>query len=218
MSGRESDNNLGVVFPSPEYVLDAFLELAEVKESDVVYDLGCNDGRLLIAAAERQRARCVGVERDVKAYRKAKEAVENAGLDRLVDIKLGDAMDVDLGNATVVYLYLSPAGLEQLKGKLKNELKPNARVISYMFRIPGWDDQLVEVKGASSQQPNRMDVSNISKLYRYTVPKRLMSGRHRRSWWRVALCTLVTVAMARFAVKFKGICCGAKHPKLSPII
>lgn len=218
MPTQDKDNNLGVVFPSPKYVLDAFLDLAEVKESDVVYDLGCNDGRFLIAAAERRRAHCVGVERDVTAYEKAKDAVDQADLSALIDIKLGDALDVDLGSATVVYLYLSPAGLEQLQGKLKAELRPDARVISYMFKIPGWDDQLVEVKGATSHQANRMDVSNVSKLYRYTVPKRVMSGRERRGWWKVAMCTLVSMAMARFAIKFKGICCGASNPKLSPLV
>jgi SAM-dependent methyltransferase len=118
--------------PTPQRVVDALLKMARVTGKDVVYDLGCGDGRIPITAAEKYGARGVGVDLDPKRIEDANENAKAAGVTDKVTFMTGDLRDSDLSEATVVVLYLSQSLNEELMPKLK-ALKPGTRVISYGY-------------------------------------------------------------------------------------
>jgi ribosomal protein L11 methylase PrmA len=100
---------------------------------DVVYDLGCGDGRIVIAAAKKYGTRGVGVDLDPARIREARANAKKAGVENLVTFRVGDLFKTDLREATVVTLYLLPELNRRLKPKLFAELKPGARVVSHDF-------------------------------------------------------------------------------------
>src|SRR6516165_10060767 len=118
--------------PSSDPVVEAMLDLAYVGEHDVVYDLGCGDGRIPIAAARRGVAKAVCVEIDPALVRKARARVAEAGLEGRVTIVEGDLFQVDFSDATVVTLYLLPELNLRLRPKLL-ALKPGTRIVSHSF-------------------------------------------------------------------------------------
>jgi len=134
---------------SPE-AIDAFFELAPVSSSDVVYDLGSGDGRLLFAALDKGAGRAVGVELDPERIRDASGAAREKGLEDKVTFLEADVMDVSLADATVVLCYLSSMASTALKPKLEAELKPGTRVVMESFPIPGWKPAGTTSKGYSS--------------------------------------------------------------------
>ena len=119
--------------PTPPAVVDAMLKLADVKPTDVVYDLGCGDGRMVIAAAKQYGTRGVGVDLDPARIREARANAKAQGVDQLVTFRVGDMFETDLREATVVMLYLLPELNRRLKPKLFAELPPGARVVSHDF-------------------------------------------------------------------------------------
>jgi cyclopropane fatty-acyl-phospholipid synthase-like methyltransferase len=126
-----------VIFvPTREPVAEAMMNLAGVGPRDVVYDLGCGDGALVIAAAKRG-ARAVGVDIDPARIKEATEKVRLAGVQDRVTLIRGDIFDpaIKIGDATVVTLYLLQSLNEKLAPRLKGELKPGARVVSHAFSM-----------------------------------------------------------------------------------
>ena len=121
--------------PTPEPVVTAMLDLAAVTARDVVYDLGCGDGRIVITAARDRGARGVGVEIDVDLVDRAKVAARQAGVADRVRIERGDLFAMDLRDATVVMLYLGEDLNTKLWPKLKRELRPGTRIVSHRFII-----------------------------------------------------------------------------------
>jgi SAM-dependent methyltransferase len=124
--------------PTRHAVADAMLQLAGVTGTDVVYDLGSGDGRIVIIAAQKYGARGVGVEIDPALVARARQNAEDAGVTSLVTFVEGDLFATDLSPATVVTLYLSGSVNRLLEPKLKRELRPGARVVSHQFPMPGW--------------------------------------------------------------------------------
>lgn len=122
--------------PTPNDVVAAMLDLAEVTEADTVYDLGSGDGRVVIAAARDRGASAVGIELDPDLADRSREAVRAAGLADRVTIRRGDAFKQDLTPATVVTMYLKPLVNAQLRPQL-DRLRPGTRVVSHMFSMPG---------------------------------------------------------------------------------
>jgi tRNA A58 N-methylase Trm61 len=120
------------------------LQLADVKAGDVVYDLGCGDGRVVITAAQEFGATGVGIELDESRARKARSRVRELGLDGQVTILHEDLFNVDLDGADVVTLYLTTSANDRVKPKLEMELKPGARVVSHGSFIGGWIPQKIE--------------------------------------------------------------------------
>lgn len=122
--------------PTPDAVVTGMLKLAGVSKNDVVYDLGCGDGKIVIAAA-RMGARGVGIDIDPQRVSEATANVKKAGLEKQVQIRLGDIFDpaVKFDDATVVTLYLLNTINEKLKPRLQAELKPGTRVVSHAFRM-----------------------------------------------------------------------------------
>ena len=129
--------------PTPEVVGEAMLDLAGVTPADVVYDLGSGDGRLVIAAARRFGARAVGVELDPALVHESRERALRAGVADRVRFLWQDLFATDLGEATVVTLYLGEAVNRRLVPKLLAELRPGARVVSHDFDLGDWRPDLV---------------------------------------------------------------------------
>ena len=119
--------------PTPQAVVDAMLEMAAVTGKDVVYDLGCGDGRIPITAAQKYGARGVGIDIDPRRIADATENAKAAGVTGQVTFLTQDLFTSDFKDATVVTLYLSPSLNERLIPRLKAELKPGTRIVSHAF-------------------------------------------------------------------------------------
>ena len=124
--------------PTPEDVVAGMLRLARVKRSDVVYDLGSGDGRIVIQAAKRYGARGVGIDIDPERIEEASRNARAAKVSDRVRFLNQDLFDSDLGEATVVTLYLLPRLNLKLRPKLLSELKPGTRVVSHGFDMGDW--------------------------------------------------------------------------------
>jgi precorrin-6B methylase 2 len=136
---RFSDRDtLAPDYPTPQTVVDQMLTVAGVRPGELVYDLGCGDGRIVIAAAQKFRARAVGIEIRREIYERTLARVASLGLSDQVRIVLGNALKYDLSPADVVTLYLLTSSNERLKPILEKDLKPSARVVSHDFEIRGW--------------------------------------------------------------------------------
>lgn len=130
-------NNLAPYVPSPQIVVDKMLEMAHLKPGELVYDLGCGDGRIVITAAQKYKARAVGVELSLDIYKSTLARVKRLGLDDKVKILNQDLRRIDLRPADVVTLYLLTGANELIKPNLE-KLKPGARVVSHDYEIRGW--------------------------------------------------------------------------------
>jgi len=131
--------------PTAQSVVTRMLEVAEVSDDDVVYDLGSGDGRIPITAAEQFGARGFGVEIDSNLVEKARASAREAGVEDRVRFQQGDLFNVDLSEATVVALYLWPEMNVQLRPKLLRELDPGDRIVSHDFRMGDWEpDRVVD--------------------------------------------------------------------------
>ncbi len=138
-----------IYVPTSQRVVDAMLKLASVTKDDVVYDLGCGDGRIVVTAAVQYGARGVGIDIDPQRVREARANVERAGVGNLVKIIEGDLFETPIGEATVVTLYLLPSLNVKLIPKLNTELRPGTRIVSHSFDMgDSWPpEQQIEVDG-----------------------------------------------------------------------
>ena len=134
--------------PSPEEVVSSMLKLADVHKGDLVYDLGCGDGRIVIAAAKDFGARDVGVDINPERIKEANENAKKAGVTSQVSFREGNLFDANLEGATVVTLYLLPSVNLRLRPKLLHDLKPGTRVVSHSFDMGDWKpDKETEAAG-----------------------------------------------------------------------
>lgn len=131
-------DSLAPFFPSPQVVVENMLRAAQLKPGEVVYDLGCGDGRVVITAAQKFQARAVGVEIKETLVRSTSKRVAELGLSDMVKIVHGNALNTDLSGADVVTLYLLTRSNELLRPNLEKHLKNGARVVSYEYEIRGW--------------------------------------------------------------------------------
>jgi SAM-dependent methyltransferase len=129
--------------PTPMPVVRAMLELADVRPQDVVYDLGSGDGRIPITAAKERGARGVGIEIDPALVVQAQEKAREAGVEDRVEFRLGDMYAADVRSATVVTLFLHPEPNLKLRLKLRSELQPGSRVVSYVWDMGDWTPEEV---------------------------------------------------------------------------
>ena len=123
---------------TPLPVVKQMLTLAEVKPSEIIYDLGCGDGRVVIMAAKDFGAQGIGVEMREDLAKQAMGKVSELGLEGYVKIVHGDMFKVDLSQANVVTLYLTTSANDKVKPKLEAELKPGTKVVSHDYEILGW--------------------------------------------------------------------------------
>ena len=148
-----------IYVPTPEAVVEAMLQVANVGKDDVVYDLGCGDGRIPVTAAQKYGARGVGIDIDPERIAEANENVRRTSVGDRVKIIQGDLFEQDLSPATVVTLYLLPSLNVKLMPKLMKELKPGTRIVSHAFDMGDWKPE------------KELDVEG-RKVYYWTIPKR----------------------------------------------
>ena len=132
-------DSLAPYVPTPQNVVDRMLQLAEVTSNDIVYDLGCGDGRIVITAAKKYGAHGVGVDIDPERIREAEASAKQAGVENLVSFKLGDALKTDVSSATVVTLYLLSSSNLRLRPLLTKQLKAGSRIVSHAFSMGDWE-------------------------------------------------------------------------------
>lgn len=135
---RPDAPQLAPYVPTPQDVVERMLALAGVTKNDVVYDLGCGDGRIPIAAARLYGARGVGVDIDPERIAEANANAKAAGVEHLVTFRLQDAMKTDVSPATVVTTYLLTASNLKLRPLLTAQLKPGSRIVAHSFGFGDW--------------------------------------------------------------------------------
>jgi SAM-dependent methyltransferase len=136
--------SLAPYVPTPQPVVEKMLQLAQVTSKDVVYDLGCGDGRIVITAAKEYGAHGVGVDIDPERIKESNANAKAAGVENLVTFRLEDAMKADVSPATVVTLYLLTSSNLQLRPMLTRQLKPGARIVSHAFMMGDWEPEKTE--------------------------------------------------------------------------
>jgi ribosomal protein L11 methylase PrmA len=139
-----------VFVPTPNEVVDKMLEIAAVTSKDVVYDLGCGDGRIPITAAQRYGARGVGIDIDPQRIRESRENALKARVEDKVRFIEGDLFEAEIGEATVITLYLLTSLNAKLRPKLLKDLKPGTRVVSHGFGMGDWEPAQRAYVGANS--------------------------------------------------------------------
>jgi len=137
-------NSLAPYVVSPQEIVDRMLELADLKPGQRLYDLGSGDGRILITAVVRFKAKAVGVEISDDLVNSTNTRIRKLGLDNDAQVIHGNFLDVDLSPADVVTLYLATDANEMLRPNLEKYLKNGTRVVSHEYAMPGWKPKLVD--------------------------------------------------------------------------
>jgi SAM-dependent methyltransferase len=152
-----------IYVPTPQPVVEAMLEIADLNEGDVLYDLGSGDGRIPITAAQTYGIRAVGIDIDPRRVAEARRNARNAGVEHLVTFHEADLFESDISDASVVTLYLLSTLNLRLRPKLLSELEPGSRVVSHNFGMSDW-------------QPERVRKLEGSTVYLWTVPETFVAG------------------------------------------
>lgn len=151
--------------PTTDEAVQAMLELAGVRKSDTVYDLGCGDGRIVIAAAKKYGARGVGIDIDPVRIQEARENAKKAGVLDLVHFEENDLFRADIRPATVVTLFLLHTINLKLRPKLLQDLQPGTRIVSNTFDMGDWKPEKSITVG-----PENDGTILSHRLYRWIVP------------------------------------------------
>lgn len=162
--------NAGPYVPSPQPIADAMLALANIGPDDYLIDLGSGDGRLVIGAVAKHKARgATGIEIKADLVEKAREAAKAAGVADRVTFIAGDLFTARIDHATIVTAYLIPHIMGDVEAKLRKELKPETRVVVHDYPLPTWKP--LEV--ITFDSPEKVAISGTTRtvLYLYRVPK-----------------------------------------------
>ncbi len=165
---KRGDKLVIIYVPTPPEVVEAMLKLAKVGKDDVVYDLGCGDGRIVIAAVEEFNAKHgVGVDLDPERIAEALKKAKRVGAEEKVEFRRQDVLKIDdLSKASVVTLYLSDDLNEMLKPILLKQLKPGARIVSHRFRMGDWKPEKTE------KVPIEHPIADEKLIHLWTLPKK----------------------------------------------
>lgn len=147
--------------PTPPHVVDLILDMAQLRSTDVIYDLGCGDGRILIAAAQRYGVRGVGIDIDRDRIHAAQQNAQDAQVDHQLEFRVQDLYTTDLHGATVVFLYLLPHLNLKLRPTLWAQLQPGDRVLSHDFDMGDWIPDAV--------QQIAIEADEIATIYRWIL-------------------------------------------------
>ena len=137
-------NSLAPYVVSPQEIVDRMLELADLKPGETVYDLGSGDGRILITAVVRFKAKAVGIEISDQLVDSTNARLRRLGLDNEAQVIHGDFLNVDLSPADVVTMYLATEANELLRPNLEKYLKKGSRVVTHDYPVPGWKPKVVD--------------------------------------------------------------------------
>jgi protein-L-isoaspartate O-methyltransferase len=149
---RERFRRNAPYYPTPLFVAEKMLEVAEVGPQDVVYDLGSGDGRIVILAVQKFGARAVGIEIDPTLWQESSCRIAKLGLAERARILHEDMFRVNIRPATVVTLFLLTSVLDELRPQMERELRPGTRIVAQEFGVPGWDPQeVIRVKSETGQ-------------------------------------------------------------------
>ncbi len=162
--GRADAADLAPFVPTPQEVVERMLEVATVGRDDVVYDIGCGDGRMVITAAKKYLARGVGIDIDAALIEECRAGAKREGVEKLVRFLHMDATKARLTEATVVAVYLLPESLETLRPLFERDLSAGVRVVSHNYAVPGWDDRLVRSEVVTDEKGRE------HKIHLYRVP------------------------------------------------
>jgi SAM-dependent methyltransferase len=155
--------------PTAEETVKAILKLADVKKSDIVYDLGCGDGRIVIAAAKEYGAHGVGIDINPERIQEAEANAKKAGVEKLVRFEENDLFDADIHEANVVTLFLLNSVNLRLRPKLLRELQPGTRIVSNTFNMGDWKPD----KEFTLDDDADFDTNGVShKFFLWIVPQR----------------------------------------------
>jgi len=144
--GRADAVDLAPWVPTPQPVVDRMLELAAVTSKDILYDIGCGDGRIVITAARRYGARGVGIDIDQAMIEESERNAKSAVVEGQVRFICMDATKADISEATVVSLYLLPESNALMRPILEAQLRPKSRVVCHNYAIPGWQNKEVQAE------------------------------------------------------------------------
>jgi len=153
--GRNDVADLAPYVATPMEVVEKMLKMAELSTEDILYDLGCGDGRIVIMAAKTYGAEGVGIDIDSKRIRECEEGAKREGVGDKVRFIHKDATKVDFSEATVITIYLLPESNAILVPLFEKYLKPGTRVISHNYYIPGWEHKekkSIEVKDLTEEE------------------------------------------------------------------
>ena len=165
---REPKHQVDVPYvPTTEEAVKAMLKLANVKPTDIVYDLGCGDGRIVIAAAKEYGAHGVGIDINPERIQEAEANAKKAGVEKLVRFEENDLFDADIHQATVVTLFLLERINLKLRPKLLKDLKPGTRIVSNTFEMGDWKPDKELTIGDANEE------SLSHRLLLWIVPKRM---------------------------------------------
>ena len=148
-----------IYVPTPPEVVEAMLDMAQVKDGDVLYDLGSGDGRIPIAAVKRARVKATGIDIDPQRIAEANANAKAQGVEGKVTFRQADLFASDFSDASVITLYLLDTLNEKLRPKLLAELKPGTRIVSHAFRMGAWE-------------PEKTQDVNGRTVYFWTVPRK----------------------------------------------
>ena len=170
-SPEAKDHIAGPYVPTPWVIVDEMLKLADIRADDVVYDLGSGDGRLVITAAKRFKARGVGIELQPELIELANAGAKKEDVADRVKFVQGDLFETDIREATVVMLYLLPQFVTRLVPRFLSELRPGTRIVSHDYPLVPWPPD----KDVSMDVPEKEFISGTSwtRLYYYVVPARI---------------------------------------------
>ena len=160
-SSEDSGMILDVPYvPSDEKIVHTLLDMGEVTGADTLYDLGCGDGRILVAAALERNTHGVGIDIDPLRITEAIEYAGHTGVEHLVHFFEGDLMEVDISAATVVTLYLLDVVNIKLRPRLLDELRPGTRVVSHAFNMGDW-------------KPDQQQRCGSINIYKWIIPAKV---------------------------------------------
>jgi hypothetical protein len=160
---RRLKPDLAIYQPTPQEIVNQMLSLADISPADVLYDLGCGDGRIVVAAAEKYGIHAVGIDINPKRIAAGRAKARRHGVEHRVDFILGDAKKLDLRKASVVTMFLGADGNLRLADRLRADLRPGARIVSRDFKIYGWAPDRIENRIMSNGVP--------TSLYLWTIQK-----------------------------------------------
>ncbi len=159
----DGEDSMAPYIPTPQSLVNTILEIAKAGPGDILYDLGCGDGRFLITAVKDFKVdRAVGYEINTHLHSVALNNVAKNELKDRIRVEDRNLMDADLRDATLIILYLTTSGNTKLKPKLKKELHPGTQIISHDFPIKNW------ITTDKDKNPKKI---GDHKIYHYTIPE-----------------------------------------------